>query len=154
MFNLKLNLVILRLISMQALKRFLVLCLTFWLFTCQIGLAWSVSTCLITGAQKVQYINMKECCKMPQKANNEGFTKHFERQSCCKIDQHLLKLNSVAEKKIQEKKIFQNFIKNIQFFEIFFQLKSFNSLLAGFLSEIEFLNPLKIHLSFLQVFQI
>jgi len=154
MFNLKLNLVILRLISMQALKRFLVLCLAFWLFTCQIGLAWSVSTCLITGAQKVQYNDLKECCKMPQKANNEGFTKHFERQSCCKIDQHLLKLNSVAEKKIQEKKIFQNFIKNIQFFENYFTKKSFNSNFRGFLRKLEVLQSLKIHLSFLQVFQI
>ncbi len=139
---------------MQVSKRISLFFLTIWLFTCQTGLAWSVSTCLFTGQKKIEIGKTVKCCKMPSAFNKEGLSSNLHKKSCCKLEQHVLKLNSDFEKKISTKKIFQSFVKKIIFFEIFFSKTHFFSQKLSEVTKIVFWDYLKNRLSFLQLFLI
>jgi len=57
---------------------------------------------------------------MPSRVKKEGSQTNLLKKSCCKIEQHVLKLSADFEKKVVEKKLFQSFIRKIVFFEVFF----------------------------------
>lgn len=105
---------------MTSKKRSFVILLSFWLFLCQTGMAWSVSTCLITGQQKVDLGSSAKCCKMPSKSTEGNFSSKISKKPCCKIEQHIVKLNTVHDGKFSEKKNFQSDLKNLQFYTTFF----------------------------------
>jgi hypothetical protein len=139
---------------MQVTKRTAIIFLTFWLFICQTGLAWTVSTCLFTGQKKLEIGKSIKCCKMPSIYNRGGFSTKISKKSCCKIEQHVLKLSTAFEKKNVEKKIFQSFVKKIIFFEIFFSKKIFSDQILGVVQKKLLPSSLKFRLSFLQIFRI
>ena len=137
---------------MQFSKRAAIFFLTFWLFICQTGLAWSISTCVFTGQKKLEIGKSTKCCKMPSRFNEGNFSPKIYKKSCCKIEQHVLKLSTAFEKKNIDKKIFQCFVKKITFSEIFFIKNYFLNYILVSVQKNLYHKSLKFRLSFLQIF--
>lgn len=139
---------------MQFAKRTLLILITFWLFLCQTGMAWTVSTCLITGQKKVSLGKAAICCKMPNKSNEGGFWAKISKKPCCKIEQHSVKLSSASERLNFDKKIFQSFIKKLIFFELFSEKSQFKPVI--FLKNLHFtlIKPGQYLLKLFQIFRI
>lgn len=102
-------------------KRSFLILFTFWLFLCQTGMAWSVSTCLITGQKKVDVGRNATCCQMPSKVIEGNSLTKISKKPCCKIEQHMVKLNTAHDGKFTEKKNYQTDLKYLPINTIFFK---------------------------------
>lgn len=57
---------------------------------------------------------------MPSKSTEGNFSSKISKKPCCKIEQHIVKLNTVHDGKFSEKKNLQSDLKNLQFYTTFF----------------------------------
>ena len=67
-------------------KSFMTIFLAAWILLGSLGISWTETTCIYTGAKKTSFTKAESCCKKTSEA-------HISRAKCCLLDKYQVKFN-------------------------------------------------------------
>ena len=67
-------------------KSFMTIFLAAWILLGSLGISWTETTCIYTGAKKTSFTKAESCCKKTSEA-------HISRAKCCLLGKYQVKFN-------------------------------------------------------------